>query len=906
MTSYNQNTIYPQAYQNDFMTPPALSKSNIVNSNVPNHYTQAPFINQSNQFGNIDTTGHLQTSNSYVNPYPPHVTNQVPPNSAFQTYPPTVFSPPNVGMNSESNISPPMISDYQNQYSSIPQNSNISDKFQTMQITNTYQEKTVDLMQKRDLFTDTCNTDFPPGPRTHFPANCDPKIMQCTLNTLPIESTMLVKSRLPLGVHIQPFRDSDIVTVSTNSIVRCRPCRTYINPFVTLTENQRRWHCNVCGKVNDIPDEFMYDPITKCYGNPSQRPELKFCNIEYTANPEYTVRPPMSTMYVFLLDVSKAAISSGYLRHTCNIIKENLSKIPGDRRAQIAFFTYNSFLHYYQIQENSYKMVIWPDIDEVEVPFSEDLLVNLHERSDIIMEFLENLPSNFVLSNDSGNCLGFAIQVSMKLIGHNGGRVTIINASLPSVGPGQLKPREYKDGDVSTLQPATDFYKSLALQCANDQISVDLFCINRQYSDIASLSAITRHSSGCFQYYGNFKAISDDGKPLESEEQLDFDRFTRDFRRYLTRKIGFEAVMRTRFTKGLDLTAFHGNLFMRSTNVIALPVVNPDNSYLIQFKINSSMSDWSYAIIQSALLYTTSESDRRIRVHTMCLPISGKLEDLFYNANGPAITGLITKIAVDKCIATGFNNVREAFVNSLVDPLKVFNSLLMQSCTRKALLCPISMRYLAPFVLGLLRNPAFRPTPMSTDDRIAMFESLRSLPLTDVLHRVYPYLVSVQQLAEEIPLNQLAASNGADGSNDGDSGIARPEDTFDYPTRLHLTSGTIRRDGAFLMDTGSCFYLFLGVGVTSHFLRSCFAINDISQLPRNGLVTNLDLDNAVSRRLLAVKRAIARRAVGASVITVLPDSRIRNRVLNYLVEDRMENSMSYIEFLKSIQSSVYS
>ena len=58
----------------------------------------------------------------------------------------------------------------------------------------------------------------------------------------------------------------------------------------------------------------------------------------------------------------------------------------------------------------------------------------------------------------------------MKLIGHNGGRVTIINASLPNMGPGVLQVREYKDGELKTLQPATDFYKSLALQCANDQV----------------------------------------------------------------------------------------------------------------------------------------------------------------------------------------------------------------------------------------------------------------------------------------------------------------------------------------------------------------------------------------------------------------------------------------------------
>lgn len=287
----------------------------------------------------------------------------------------------------------------------------------------------------------------------------------------------------------------------------------------------------------------------------------------------------------------------------------------------------------------------------------------------------------------------------------------------------------------------------------------------------------------------------------------------------------------------------------------------------------------------------------------MCLPISGKLEDVFHGADGSAITGLITKIAVDKAIANGFHNVREAFVNALVDPLKAFNALLAQNVSRKALLCPGNLRLLAPFVLGLLRAAAFRPSAMDSDERVAALECLRSLPLTDVLHRVYPYLVSVQALGDDAPLELVA---NTDTGTDSDTSASRDTDSLAYPTRLNLTSAVISRDGAFLMDTGSCFYLFLGSGVSPQFLRNCFSITDIAQLPRNGLVTDLALGNVLSRRLQAVKRAIAKRAIGTSVITVLPDSRIRQRILGCLVEDRMENSMSYFEFLKSVQSSVYS
>lgn len=38
--------------------------------------------------------------------------------------------------------------------------------------------------------------------------------------------------------------------ITSNTIVRCRSCRTYINPFVSFID-QRRWKCNLCYRVND-------------------------------------------------------------------------------------------------------------------------------------------------------------------------------------------------------------------------------------------------------------------------------------------------------------------------------------------------------------------------------------------------------------------------------------------------------------------------------------------------------------------------------------------------------------------------------------------------------------------------------------------------------------------------------
>ena len=62
-------------------------------------------------------------------------------------------------------------------------------------------------------------------------------------------------------------------------------------------------------------------------------------------------------------------------------------------------------------------------------------------------------------------------------------------------------------------------------------------------------------------------------------------KFESALRRYFTRKIGFEAVMRIRCTRGLALHTFHGNFFVRSTDLLSLPNINPDAGFGMQVSI---------------------------------------------------------------------------------------------------------------------------------------------------------------------------------------------------------------------------------------------------------------------------------------------------------------------------------
>merc|ERR1719162_1833947 len=72
--------------------------------------------------------------------------------------------------------------------------------------------------------------------------------------------------------------------VVSGAIIRCKKCRTYINPYVTWEYNGRRWKCNICGFTNETAHMY-YAPIGEDGKREDiyERPEL--CNgaVEYIA-----------------------------------------------------------------------------------------------------------------------------------------------------------------------------------------------------------------------------------------------------------------------------------------------------------------------------------------------------------------------------------------------------------------------------------------------------------------------------------------------------------------------------------------------------------------------------------------------------------------------------------------------
>eukprot|EP00262_Sarcandra_glabra_P004634 TRINITY_DN1577_c0_g1_i7.p1 TRINITY_DN1577_c0_g1~~TRINITY_DN1577_c0_g1_i7.p1 ORF type:complete len:488 (+),score=89.41 TRINITY_DN1577_c0_g1_i7:268-1731(+) len=153
-----------------------------------------------------------------------------------------------------------------------------------------------------------------------YPLNCHPRYLRLTTSAIPNSQSLLSRWHLPLGAVVHPLAEAPdgdevpIVNFGPAGIIRCRRCRTYVNPYVTFTDGGRKWRCNICALLNDVPgDYFSLLDASGRRCDADQRPELLKGSIEFVAPTEYMVRPPMPPLYFFLIDVSLSAVRSGML-----------------------------------------------------------------------------------------------------------------------------------------------------------------------------------------------------------------------------------------------------------------------------------------------------------------------------------------------------------------------------------------------------------------------------------------------------------------------------------------------------------------------------------------------------------------------------------------------------------------
>ena len=438
-----------------------------------------------------------------------------------------------------------------------------------------------------------------------------------------------------------------------------------------------------------------------------------------------------------------------------------------------------------------------------------------------------------------------------------------------------------KEHTLLAPEPGDDgsFYKTKAVDFSRQQISVDMFLFAAGYTDVATLGALSRYTAGQVYAYPGFNAA------------VDGDRFARDLTRDLTRTTGFEAVMRIRCTKGVSITNFYGNFFIRGTDLLALPNASCDTAFNVELSHEEALVPGGVIAVQAALLYTTSGGERRIAVHTLAKPVSALLTDLFRGVRADDVANMMAKVALDHALRHGLPAARRYLHRTLVDIVRAYRAassgggfgggMQQQIAVTRALpslagggaaggamppgnsgaagndptaMLPESLASLPLLVLGLQKCTLYRGGDVvRSDERSALVYRMLTMPVIDSRRYIYPRLYSLHDMEE------------AAGRPEGGSADAPPR----LPALLPLTAERLQPHAVLLLDDSVELYLWVGRAAPPPLLAALFGVQSLEgadpaaiTLPVlannysarvNAIIAHLRADTTQAQRLRVVR-----------------------------------------------------
>jgi protein transport protein SEC24 len=644
----------------------------------------------------------------------------------------------------------------------------------------------------------------------------------------------------------------------------------------------------MCGLSNEVPQLFDWDQAAGKPADRWARKELNHSVVEFIAPTEYMVRPPQPPVYAFIIDVSSAAVQSGMVATAARTILESLDNIPNqDGRVKIAFIAVSTSLHFFSLPAGATEgsMLVVSDIQDVFLPKPVDLLVNLAESRPAIDNFLSKLSDMFQDSHVVGNALGSALQAAHQLINKIGGKIICLSASLPTIGEGALKARDDPkllgtNKESSLLTAASAFYKTFAIECSKQQVSVDMFLFSANYTDVATLGCLPRYTAGQTYLYPGFNAS-------RSEDAI---KFSTEFGRVLAMPLGLEAVIRVRATRGIRMSAFHGNFFIRSTDLLALPTVPLDQNYVIELQLEDDLKG-AFVVLQTAILHTTCFGERRIRVITQAMPTTDSTAELFGSADQIAIASYLANKAVEKSLSGSLDDARNLVTNQLSAMLTVYKNQVTSSSGASAQLAvPANMQLLPLLACGLVKHVGLREGASIPPDLRAYAQCLLStLPAQSLIPYIHPRFYSLHNMPPE------AGTIGDDGH-------------LILPQALNLTSERLERHGLFLIEDGQNIFLWVGHEAVPRLIQDVFDLPSYADLA-GGKATLPQLDNTMSNRvynIVAKTQELRRGVYRPHVYIVKSDAEpaLRSWALSLLIEDRMDKMSSYAQYLTTVKNKV--
>lgn len=292
------------------------------------------------------------------------------------------------------------------------------------------------------------------------------------------------------------------------------------------------------------------------------------------------------------------------------------------------------------------------------------------------------------------------------------------------------------------------------------------------------------------------------------------------------------------------MSAFHGNFFVRSTDLLSLAAVPMDQSYAIEVQIEDPISA-PFVVFQTAVLHTTCYGERRIRVITTALPTTSSISELYGNVDTIALATLLADKAVERSMSSKLEDARDAVVNKLVDILGTYKATMTSTGGGPSpqLVVSDNMKFLPLLMLGLLKHvsfvsPRLASVPLSGHHSSSALTSPLDSPLQIGLRQSTMIPADLRAYAQALlttlpsqlllpylhPVFYSLHNMPKDCGTINENGVVLPQP-------LPLSAERLERHGLFLIEDGQNIFLWLGRDAVPQLVLDVFDVPNYAQLP---------------------------------------------------------------------------
>ncbi|XP_026208593.1 LOW QUALITY PROTEIN: protein transport protein Sec24D [Anabas testudineus] len=739
------------------------------------------------------------------------------------------------------------------------------------------------------VFSTNIRGQVPPLVTTDFTVqdqgNASPRFVRCTTYSLPCTADLAKQCQVPLASIIKPFASLPknetplyVVNHGETGPIRCNRCKAYMCPYMQFIDGGRRYQCGFCNCVNEVP-VFYFQHLDHMGRRVDfyERPELSLGSYEFVATLDYCKnnKPPNPPAYIFMIDVSYNNIKSGLVKLICDELKTLLEKLPREEGAEssaikVGFVTYNKVLHFYNVKSAlaQPQMMVVSDTAEMFVPLLDGFLVNYQDSRAVIYNLLDQIPDMFADTNESETVFAPVIQAGVEAFkaAECSGKLFIFHSSMPTAeAPGKLKNRDDKklvntEKEKTLFQPQKGVYEQLSKDCVAQGCCVDLFLFPSQYVDLATMADVPSHTGGSIYKYNNFQV------------ETDGEHFLRDLRKDVQKSIGFDAIMRVRTSTGFRATDFFGAIHMNNTTDVEIAAVDCDKAVTVEYKHDDTLNEETGAFIQCALLYTTVNGQRRLRIHNLSLNCSSQLLELYKSCETDSLINFFAKSAYRAILNQPLKNVREILVNQTAHMLACYRKNCASPSAASQLILPDAMKVFPVYMNSLMKTaPLMGSTELSTDDRAHQRLSVMGMGVEDTQLLLYPRL---------IPLHKMDV---------GSSGVPAP---------VRCSEERLDDSGMFLLENGHSMFLWLGQASPPDLIQGIFNLPSLAHL-QGHMPALPDLDNPLSMKVRSIISGLLEKRPNSMKLQIVrqrdkPEIQFRQ----FLVEDKsLHGGASYMDFL---------